>query len=193
MNLRRLALLLFATIAGAATAKAQLGVYGAVTVERASGIKCLATNGVCGSTDGTINPVGGFGGVYYDFKNYGRVRLGLDVRGGATTQSKSAVGYFTEPTRIYSALGGVRASFATRFDALRPYVQGSVGMARSNFQATSGYPVGVQYRGYAGADVRLLQNLDFRVVEFGIGAFQLGGSAYRTESISSGVVFHFSR
>ena len=196
MNFSRLALVVLAFIAPAAVAQSQLGLYGAVTVEHVGGIQCLTT--VCGSPDGTINPVGGFGGVYYDFKSYGRVRLGVDVRGGATIQSKNAAQYFTGPKpRIYSALGGIRASFPTRFDALRPYVQGSVGMARSNFQTSAGasaldYPVGVQYRAYAGADLRLLPYLDFRVVELGIGAIQLQGTAYRTESISTGVVFHFA-
>lgn len=197
MNLSRLAFLLFAMISAAATAEAQLGIYGAVTVEHVSGIKCLYPT--CGSTNGTIDPVGGVGGVFYDFKTYGRVRLGVDVRGGATTTSKNAVQFLTGPKpRIYSVLGGVRASFNTRFDALRPYVQGSVGIGKSNVQTSTtatalDYPTGLEYRGFAGADLRLLPALDFRVVELGIGALRSQGFSYRMESISTGLVFHFGR
>lgn len=191
MNLSRHALIFLALIFAAVTAQAQLGIYGTVTVEHTSGIKCFDT--VCGSNDGTINPVGGFGGVYYDFKNYGRVRLGVDARAGSTITSKSAAMFFTGPKpRIFSALGGVRASFTTRYDFLRPYAEGLVGVGRSNLQATSTYPVGLEYRGLVGVDLRLLPALDFRVVELGIGALQLQGSSYRMESISTGVVFHFA-
>ena len=203
MNLSRLAPILFAITCVATTARAQLGVYGTVTVEHTSNIKCLYAT--CGSSDGTIDPIGGVGGVYYDFKNYGRVRLGVDARAGSTITSKNGAQFLTGPKpRIFSALGGVRASFSTRYEALRPYVEGAVGIGRSNIQTsitpslsdpsiptTIQYPTGLEYRGFAGVDFRLLPYLDFRVVELGIGALRSQGSSYRMESISTGVVFHF--
>ena len=196
MNLSRHVLLLFATVFATVSAQAQLGIYGTVTVEHTTGIKCLDTT--CGSNNGTIDPVGGFGGVYYEFKNYGRVRLGVDARAGSTITGKNAAQFLSGPKpRIFSALGGVRASFSTRYDVLRPYVEGVVGIGKSNLQTSTGatalqYPTGVEYRGLAGVDLRLLPALDFRVVELGIGALQLQGSSYRMESISTGVVFHFA-
>ena len=120
-------------------------------MERVSGITCLAT--ACGSTDGTLNPLGGFGGVYYDFKTFGPVRLGVDARGGATITSKNAAQFQTGPKpRVYSALGGLRASFHTRYDFLHPYVEGAVGYGKSNVQTSTSatpleYPSGVEYRG----------------------------------------------
>ena len=166
-----------------------------MTVEHITGVRCLQT--VCGSSNGTISPVGGTAGVFYDFRQIGPVRLGADVRVSSTLGNKNAATYFnTAKPRIFSALGGIRASFRTPFPRLRPYVQGSVGLARSNLnlpEDSSGrvqYHAGVQYRGFAGADLAILPVMDFRVVELGIGGIRNNGNTNLVESISTGLVFH---
>ena len=176
-------------------ARAQLGVYGTVTVEHVTGIQCLQV--ICGSNDGTISPLGGTAGVFYDFRQIGPVRLGADVRVSSTLGNKNAATYFnTAKPRIFSALGGIRASFRTPFVQLRPYVQGSVGLARSNInlpQDSTGrvqYHSGLQYRGFAGADLAVLPVMDFRVVELGIGGIRNNGGSNFVDSISTGLVFH---
>ncbi len=180
----------------AAAARAQTSVYGTVSVEHVTGIQCLQT--ICGSGDGTTNPLGGFGGGWYDFHSIGPVRLGIDVRAGSTVGNKNAATYFnTARPRVFSVLGGVRASLGTPIFHLHPYVEGAVGLAKSNVtipeDATTGqvvYHSGIQYRGFAGVDLPLLPALDFRVVELGAGSLRNLGNNYPIESISSGLVLH---
>ena len=177
-----------------AAATAQTSIYGTVSVEHVTGIRCLQT--ICGSGDGTTNPLGGFGGVWYDFHSYGPVRLGIDLRAGTTVGNKNAATYFNSARpRVFSVLGGVRASFRTPLPQLKPYVEGAVGLAKSNISmpqdATTGqvvYHSGVQYRGFAGVDLTLLPALDFRVVELGAGGLSNQGRSYPGEAISTGVV-----
>lgn len=196
MNVRWFFLFLAAALFGPADrAQAQLAAYGTVTVEHLSSIKCVQT--VCGSNDGTINPIGGFGGVYYDFRDLGPFRLGIDLRAGKSIGNKSATTYFNSPRpSLFSVLGGIRGSFKTPIHQLRPYIEGAVGLARTDI----GVPLtpdghvashsGVQFRGFAGVDLSLLPQLDFRVVEFGGGGVQGLNSTYPIESISTGLVFH---
>ncbi len=143
------ALSLVLLLSFSAAAHAQLAVYGTVSVEHVTGLKCLDT--VCGSNNGTISPVGGGGGVYYDWRTFGPARIGFDVRASSTVGNKNAVQYASGPQpRIYSALGGVRASFQLKTLSLRPYVQGSVGWDRTNANAPLTYGTGVEFRGVRG-------------------------------------------
>lgn len=189
MNLRKALLSTsLVVLAFAGSARAQTSVYGTVTVDHVTGIKCQGTT--CGSNDGTINPVGGMGGVSYDLRSVGPVRLGVDVRASSVVGNKNAAIYSNFPRpRIYSVLGGVRASFKTPLVQLKPYVEGLVGYGRSNFAATP-YASGLEFRGLAGVDLSLLPALDFRVVELGVGSLRNTGNSYSIESISTGVVFH---
>ena len=190
---------------GIPAARAQASIYGTVTVDHVSDIKCLQT--VCGSGDGTINPIGGTGGIFYDFKTYGPVRLGVDVRGSSLMGNKNAATYFnTARPRVFSALGGIRVSARTPIFRLRPYAEGAVGFANTNLPVPENpynlqnpvypndgrvyYHSGVAFRGFIGSDLPLLPFMDFRIVELGIGALRNGGSTYPVESISSGLVFH---
>lgn len=190
-----LSLSVFFLLLAPLAAHAQLGVYGTVTVEHPSGIHCQEA--ICGSNDGTISPLGGFGGVYYDFRTVGPVRLGLDVRAGSTVGNKNAAIYASTPRpRIFSVLGGVRASFHTPLPQLRPYVEGAIGLGKSNIaqpqevDGTVSYRSGLQYSGFAGVDLTLLPVMDFRVVELGAGGLQNFGNTYAVTSISTGLVFH---
>ena len=216
-----------------AAAHAQVGVYGMYSVTHYSGIQCLSdapvncSNGVAGRTltgvvngvptygspnTGIIDPSGGLGGVYWDFKSFGPVRLGVDVRAGANHDNKSgtsATGGDGSAGGQYF-LGGLRGSVHTPFPWLKPYAQISAGYAHSNITeptnaTTTGaitapryYDKFVQYEGFVGADIRIASFIDFRAVELGIGNMNRigsgspldGSSSVGIRSLASGVVFH---
>ena len=221
----RKALFLLPVLAlAAASAHAQFSVYGTVTLDHLTGINTspvlnTLTPGPCTSTVTTnctsyrsdVNPIGFTGGVSYDVKQVGPALLTADVRGivennhqGAQTSAQGA------GTHIYSVLGGVKASFSTPLSYLRPYVEGAVGYARSNYGVltnagttnAAGNPIlpgvstqgNLEYHVFAGADLRVLPIADWRVVELGYGALNEIGNyshTYPLYSVSSGVVFHF--
>jgi hypothetical protein len=196
MILRKAVLLLAAAVATTTIAHAQLGVYGTVTVNHLSGIQ--GSPYATGLVNNSINPVGGTFGAYYDFMKLGPVRLGADLRGTITDGKQGA---YTNSrgggTRIYSGLGGVRASFHTPIPILKPYIQGSVGIGRSDYGLfTNGVVVvhsNLEYEGFAGVDLKIFPALDFRVVELGYGglsSFGTNGHTYPLGTLSSGIVFH---
>ncbi len=204
MNISKLLLALTSAVLAASTAHAQIAAYGTVTVRRMTDIPY--TQGTTTSTNGSFDPVGGTGGIFYDFKTYGPVRLGVDVRGSITNSTQSAyTSYNAGGGHIASALGGVRGSFHTPIISLKPYVEGMIGVARTNFgtQYTTGLATGgitkttgiqltsnLEYDAFAGVDYSILPFLDFRVVELGYGAVQGNSHTYPVQSLSSGLVFH---
>jgi hypothetical protein len=218
MIFRKAVLFLAAAIATTTIAHAQLGVYGTITVNRLSGQQssplaplnadpagCVGPAAPGCKVNNSVDPIGGTGGVYYDFKTLGPVRLGVDVR-ASVTDSKQ--GDYTvsrgSGTRIYSALGGIRASFHTPIKVIKPYIQVSAGLGRSDYglaliSGPATFPGKIvtvnnlQYEGFAGVDLKLLPFMDFRVVELGYGALNSFGTnshTYPIGTISSGVVFH---
>jgi hypothetical protein len=210
MILRKAVLLVAAAIATTAIAHAQIGVYGTVSVNRLSGIQG-SPNAAGSVVNDSVDPIGGGAGVYYDFKTLGPIRLGADLRGTITDSKQGA--YTTSRgagTRIYSGLGGIRAVFHTPYAQLKPYIQASAGIGRSDyglFTPNTTVTVGgsnaqitgeaihnnLQFEGFAGVDFRVLPVMDFRVVEVGYGAltsFGTTGHTYPIGTISSGIVFH---
>ncbi len=186
------------------SAHAQLAAYGTVSVRRMTSIPY--TQGTQSYTNGSYDPVGGTFGLYYDWRTFGPVRLGVDARGSIANSTKGAYTATVAGGHLASVLGGVRASFHVPLVPLKPYVQGSVGFARTNFGtdynsslATSGVSntTGillsnhVEYDAFAGADLSILPFIDFRVVELGYGAVQGHSHTYPVESLSTGIVFHF--
>jgi hypothetical protein len=149
-----------------------------------------------------VNPLGGTGGVYYDFMKLGPVRLGADLRGSILTTKRGAyVNFNGGGARIYSALGGVRAVFHTPIAPLKPYIQGSVGLGRSDYGlftqgSTNGSVVlhnNFEYEGLAGLDIKVLPIMDWRVVELGYGGLNPFGTYshnYPIKQVSMGFVFH---
>jgi hypothetical protein len=137
----RNAVLLLAAVAVAsfasATAHAQLGAYGEFTVNRLTGMASSPLPNDPSQANvraNSVDPLGGTGGVYYDFLKLGPVKLGADLRGSILTTKRGAYVNFNGPgARIYSALGGVRAVFHTPVRPLKPYIQGSVGLGRSDY------------------------------------------------------------
>jgi hypothetical protein len=221
----RKALFLLPVLAlAAASAHAQFSAYGTVTLDHLTGINTspvlntlspapctgsATTN--CTQYKSSVDPIGFTGGISYDVKQVGPVLLTADARAivennheGAQKNSEGA------GTHLYSYLGGVKASFNTRYSFVRPYVEGAVGYARSNYgvltnagnKTSGGNPIlpgvstqgNLEYHVFAGADLRVLPVLDWRVVELGYGALQAMGSyshTYPLYSVSSGVVLHF--
>ena len=199
-----------AALALSLPAHAQFGVYGAVTLNDLSGIKSspnavttFSQNGVPTSVSylNNLDPLGGTGGVFYDFKTYGRVRLGADVRGVITDGKRGAeVQAQGSGVRIASALGGLRVVFHTRYAFLKPYVEPAFGLGRSDFGLLVN-PVGkpapvnaLEYHVFAGVDLKALPVLDWRVVEIGYGgldSFGTGAHNYPIKSVSTGIVLHF--
>jgi hypothetical protein len=211
MSFRKAVLLLAAVaIVTTVSAYAQVGVYGMFTVDRLSNIVSSplpvppnSTGSVFARKD-TVDPLGGTGGVYYDFLKLGPVKLGADLRGSILNTKRGAYVNFNGPgARIYSVLGGVRASFHTPVKSLKPYIQGSVGLGRSDYGLYGGpasnqaLPNAIysnfEYEGLAGLDIKLLPILDWRVAEFGYGGLDPFGTYshnYPIKQVSMGFVFH---
>ena len=215
MNLRKSALLAVSPLAFAPLVHAQGAVYGMVTAQNLGSLTYNTVgngtaNTVVTRTDGSFSPIGGVGGVYYDFRDLGRVRLGIDVRGSIASSSHGA-----DPTsagsggRLYTTMGGVRATFPTKYRLLAPYLQGSLGLARTDGGQTpppsfnSPLPLqngrvvidhGLAYQGFIGLDLKVLPAMDIRIVELGIGAISgvtNSPGSHLLESAGVGVVFHF--
>jgi len=191
MNLRKLSLLLSLLLLAAA-AHAQVGVYATAAVERLSNIAYTDPNS--SSTSAHVDPIGGTAGVFYDFHSFGPIRLGADVRGSILTTKRGA---FTEANgfgaRIDSVLGGVRATIHTPKPYLRPYVQASAGLGRTNFGTQYALTNNFEYHGYVGLDITVAPFMDFRIVELGAGGLMSSNPTsrnYPLNSISSGFVFH---
>jgi hypothetical protein len=192
-------------LGGAVAAQAQLGIYGSYAGDKLSGIQCFSpspvacSNNTASGATGSVNPSGFWGGAYFDFKNLGPVRLGLDARGGeghANRSASTSVGD-KNATEEYSAMGGVRASIKTKYNWLKPYAQIDAGWTRSN--ATESVHINfdnfLRYELFAGADLRLSSFLELRAVELGIGNMNrigngTGTSSVGLKSIGAGIVLH---
>jgi hypothetical protein len=212
MMLRKAVLLLAAVVVASTTSShAQVGVYGMFTVDRLSNIASspvpLPPNSTAAAfaRANTVDPLGGTGGVYYDFLKLGPMKLGADLRGSILTTKRGAYINFNGPgARIYSLLGGVRGSFQTPVKSLKPYLQISAGLGRSDYGLYSGRPASTQpvpnviynnfqYEGFAGLDIKLLPILDWRVAEFGYGGldpFGTNSHNYPIKQVSMGFVIH---
>ncbi len=201
-------------------ARAQAGVYFGYSATQFSGITCNSgstpstaipcSNGTAAGGTGNVNPSGLFVGGYYDFKTYGPVRLGADVRYMDDKSNKSA-GNPTGGSNATSAntiLGGVRGVFRTPYGWLKPYGVIDFGRTSSNATEPNGayvssssptpvrqYDSFFQYEVFAGADVRILPYLDIRPIELGIGNMNRfgsgsGSSSAGVKSIGAGIVLH---
>ena len=187
---------------------AQIGLYATVTGGRMGGITCLDPQHVCASNDGVVRPYGTTFGGYYEFRTYGPARVGFDVRGSVLNTNKPADLYqaSTDNIRHYTALGGLRASFATPFKYLRPYAQVDGGFARSNavgeyhtvaaglspFNPALDFRNYGQVQGVVGVDVPLFSVLELRAIEFTDGEM-FGPSTHNIGSLSAGIVVRLGR
>lgn len=173
------------------TANAQLGIYVTATGDWFGGVTCPSYASPCAENDGRVKPFGGNFGAYYDWRNYGPIRLGFDARGAVQSSNKRADSAAGGPgiVRNYEALGGVKATFRTPIHWLHPYAEIAGGISRNNSSGlytntiTTGpnappatlsynpqnYTVYTLVKGYAGLDIPLLPYLSFRAIELGIG------------------------
>jgi hypothetical protein len=208
MILRKAVLFLVAVaVSSTASAHAQFGAYGMFTVNRLSNIASspqpTTPTDLANTRANTVDPLGGTGGVYYDFMKLGPVRLGADMRGSILTTKRGAyINFDGGGARIYSALGGVRAVFHTKYAPLKPYIQVSAGLGRSDYglftqgSNANGQVVihnNFEYEGLAGVDLKLLPIMDWRVAEFGYGGLNPFGTYshnYPIKQVSMGFVFH---
>ncbi|MFC6646948.1 hypothetical protein ACFQBQ_15455 [Granulicella cerasi] len=199
---------------GSAVAHAQFSVYGIYEATRHTGVNCLDTrgcaNGAGYNQNGSVNATGGWGGVSYDWKQYGPAMIGFDVRAGESHGNKSgtanAGGHGS--ANAQNVLGGVKATFRTPIRVVKPYGQISLGWSRSNItEPLKTYPTilnptpPLRYdnffvvQGFAGVDIRLAPVLDLRLVELSYGNMQrMGGQGSSSVGLLSagvGVVFHF--
>ncbi len=190
MNLRTLSLLL-ALLFTAAAAHAQAGLYGTISVSRLTNI--TYTSGSTTVTNAQINPLGGTVGIYYDFKNLGPIRLGVDGRGSVERDNRGA--YATSNvfgSHLDTIEGGLRADIHVPITMLRPYVEGTAGLARTNYGTQFNLSNDLCYHGYAGLDLKVLPLLDIRAAEFGIGSISGSNPSrnYPEATISTGIVLH---
>ncbi len=208
MSFRNAVLLLAAVAVAAlasANAHAQVGVYGEFTVNRLTGMAdspLPSAPGIENARANSVDPLGGTGGVYYDFWKVGPVKLGVDLRGDILTTKRGAYVNFNGPgARIYSGLGGVRAVFHTPFKPLKPYIEGAAGLGRSDYglynSSVNAQPNAIhnnfEYQAYAGLDIKVLPIMDYRVAELGYGGLDPFGTYshnYAIKSVSMGFVFH---
>jgi len=199
MILRKAVLFVAAVaIVTATSAHAQFGVYGMFTADRLSNIASSPlplppnSTGSAFARANTVDPLGGTGGVYYDFMKLGPVRLGADVRGSILTTKRGAYINFNGPgARIYSVLGGVRGVFHTPVNSLKPYLQISAGLGRSDYGLYVGRPTSNQP--LPNVIYNNFQYEDWRVAEFGYGGLDPFGTYshnYPIKQVSMGFVFH---
>jgi hypothetical protein len=208
-------------LAAVPSAQAQAGVYVGYAATRMSDIACLSTaiacsNGtapVTGNTvsTGHLNPSGVFVGGYYDWRNFGPVKLGFDVRYMDARSNKSAVTSGGGPNMVTSntVLGGVRGSIGTPIRWLRPYLQASFGRTSSNVteptcitgaggallcgSSTVISPSPRQYdsfftvEGFGGVDIRIGSYLSLRAIELGYGNMNRFGSGTSGTTSSVGL------
>lgn len=178
-------------------AHAQFAVYGTISGERLTNVKCSVTPSSACPGGGVDQTVGAEGGVYYNFMRLGPARLALDLRAGETKSNKSSAVPLAgnNAVRVDEALGGVRASFHSPVKFIEPYAQGSIGWNRRVNPQGYGSQNFLAYRVYGGLDFEVTSIMDVRVPEIGVGqniGFN-GASNNWTQSISVGVVFHTPR
>jgi hypothetical protein len=205
MNLRKAVFFLAAVaLVSCVSASAQVGAYGMFTADQLSNIASspIPQNSTtpANTRSNSVNPLGGTGGVYWDFMKVGPVKLGVDARGSVVTTKRGAYQNFNgSGARIYSVLGGVRAEFHTPVVQLKPYIEGVAGLGRSDYGLVSNNTTGAvtvynnfEWQGLAGVDIKLLPVLDFRLVEFGYGGLNSTGNYghyYPIKQVSMGFVF----
>jgi opacity protein-like surface antigen len=175
-----LAVILFVPVL---SASAQVGIYGKLDAVRFS--KSSSNTENFGSTGWFYGPGAG---VYYDFLHLGPASIGADVRGNYL---------FSNPNKYRSVLFGARLSVKPPALPVRPYVQGSVGIAGSNSPKVGlnggQFENKFAYEVVAGVDYTIFPHVDWRTLELGYGRVSAVSSFAGTASnsvflLSSGIV-----
>ena len=148
--------------------------------------------GTCTSGTTTDKPYGGNFGLFYDFRSFGPLRVGVELRGGLLSTNKDPGANIASPglIREYTALGGVRASTGTPIKWIRPFA--SIHAGYDKFGPVYAYNTYTKVEGHLGVDIPIASFIDIRAIELGAGAL-FGPSSHGTESIGVGRVFHTPR
>jgi hypothetical protein len=182
MNLRQLSIFLSLVVL-AATARAQVGIYGKFD---ATHVSTANTN-----FESTAWYNGAGAGIYYDFFHAGPIGLGADLRGDLL---------YGNPQKYRDALFGLRLSVKPPVLPIRPYIQGSVGAGGPTHSGLGSvgtiYSNKFQYQILGGVDYALVPHLDWRVAELGYGRMSGISSGAPAPvvtlfSIGSGLVLRF--
>jgi hypothetical protein len=136
----------------AASAWAQLGIYGEYSAPNVPGDAFLGTK--------TAWYEGFTGGVYDDFLHAGPIGVGLDLRGGYAKANINGT---------YNVLFGPRLAVKVPVLPFRPFIQGSIGFGGVKSSPGPGnsthYTGRLQYGLIGGLDFTLIPHLDLRLPE----------------------------
>jgi hypothetical protein len=187
MKLRWLTIL--AVLAGMAiqcgSSQAQIGIYATFAGDRRHVTDVLSSPPVGSDNTDTAWPYGTTIGLYDDFAKFGPIRFGSDLRG------EFVHGSYTSNTGLF----GLRLALKTSALPIRPYIQGSAGVAHFGSTASNASSTNLEYRIAGGLDYTLLPHLDWRVIEVGRGSlvdYSFGSGVNQTNSLytfSTGLVF----
>lgn len=167
-----------------ALAHAQVAAYG------------MFSGGFLGSADASqgslvlnngFSAYGGTFGVYDDFLHLGPVHVGVDGRYLQDTSSNSN----SYGNKLRGGLGGARVDLHLPLVPFRPYVQGEVGVASTNYGVNPNSTAGFAYQVQGGLDFTLLPHLDLRA-EYGGGQINgYGGNQQALQEVGVGLVVRF--
>jgi hypothetical protein len=183
------AALAVAMVSGAA--QAQGGIYGEGNGTWISGATVGGDSpaGPSGKSTG----IGGTFGVFYDFRHFGPVALGGDLRYSFSHDGSNSL-YGNELN--YGNLG-LRVSTKLPRLPLRPYAQAGVLRASTNYADYVAMHGGLGYGYQAGVDVSVVPHIDARVEYAGgyVGGLgsRLGTSSLTFNAVSGGIVIWFGR
>ena len=131
-------------------------------------------------------------GGYYNFYQQGKTEVGVDVRDSIVHGNSASLNSF---------MLGIRVATKPFQNALKPYIQASVGVGTTRPPTSTVRINRAQYGIFAGADYSLNRHVDFRVVEVGFNSLQTASSSTisgngnipssRLLSFSTGFVFRF--
>jgi hypothetical protein len=170
---RLLALLLF--MFAPLSLHAQLGLYGAFTVQNLGGPN---NNG--------YDLYGGTFGAYLASGRLAILSLGVDLRGSFARSNGAS---------FDTGSIGPRIALNTHILPIQPYIEGTIGLGHLNF--TGGSPSNgtkFEYQLLGGLDFTILPRIDWRVAEYSYGGLSaINNYNYRPKSLSTGLVLRLPR
>lgn len=166
-------------------ARAQVGIYGMFSAGHLSGFNTSAQSP--SNNNGSFWAYGGTVGLYDDFLKMGPLKLGGDVRGFAQHSSHTP-----QENQLRGGLVGLRLALHLPAVPFKPYLQGEIGGASTNFgvnNSRSGY---FAYQVQVGADYTVFPHVDLRG-EYGAGQLRsvLGSDGLPMQQLGGGLVVRF--
>jgi hypothetical protein len=173
MKLSRLLALLLFTFAPLSL-HAQLGLYGAFTVQNLGGPN---NNG--------YDLYGGTFGAYLASGRLAILSLGVDLRGSFARSN--GVSFDTGSI-------GPRIGLNTHILPIHPYIEATIGLGHVDFTGSTGGETKFEYQVLGGLDFTILPRIDWRVAEYSYGGLStINNYNYRPKSLSTGLVLRLPR